>query len=363
LAYHLRMASREMRISELAEALGRPFEGDGEFRVCGVGPLSTAGDRNLGFLRSERMLSQLAGSRVGALIAPSRLPVGDRPVIRSDNPGLHFARAVALLLPELRPDAGIHPSAQIDSTASVDPTASVGAGVVIGPRCAVGPGCLLHARVTLYADVRVGPDCVLHSGVVLREGSVLGEGVILQPGVIVGGDGFGYVFDESGGWERVPHVGRVVLEDGVEVGANTTIDRATLGETRIRKGSKLDNLVMVGHNCELGESVIVAGQSGFSGSVTVGDRVLVMGQVGVAGHLEVGEGAFLGARAGVSSDVRPGSRVWGTPHLEERRWFRSSVVFARLPEWIRRIRAIERHLGLQVKREQPDLPSGSEGDE
>jgi len=288
-------------------------------------------------------------------------------VIRSDNPGLHFARAVALLLPEVRPGAGIHPSAQIDSAAAVDPTASIGAGVVIGPRCVVGPGCLLHARVTLYGDVRVGPDCVLHSGAVLREGTVLGKGVILQPGVIVGGDGFGYVFDESGGWERIPHVGRVVLEDGVEVGANTTIDRATLGETRIRKGSKLDNLVMVGHNCELGESVIVAGQTGFSGSVTVGDRVLAMGQVGVAGHLVIGEGAFLGARAGVHSDVRPGSRVWGTPQLEERRWFRSSVAFAKLPEWVRRIRAIERHLGLRVKREEAELPSGSqtgsEGDE
>ena len=336
-----------MRISELSEELGRPFEGDGEFLVCGVGPLSAAGPGDLGFMRSERMLDQLAASKVGALVAPPGVPVGDRPVIRSDNPGLHFARAVALLVPEPRPAPGIHPSAHIDPTAEVHPTASIGAGVVIGPRSAVGPASLLHPRVVLYADVQVGPNCVLHSGVVLREGSVLGEAVILQPGVIVGGNGFGYVFDESGGWERIPHVGRVVLEDGVEIGANTTVDRATLGETRIRRGSKLDNLVMVGHNCDIGERVVVAGQTGLSGSVSVGDRALLMGQVGVAGHITVGERAFLGARAGVHSNVRSGSRVWGNPQLEERRWFRSMAVFAKLPDLVRRLRTIEKHLGLR----------------
>jgi UDP-3-O-[3-hydroxymyristoyl] glucosamine N-acyltransferase len=341
------MGMREMRISELAEALGLPFEGDGEFLACGVGPLSIAGPRNLGFLRSERMLGELSASEVGALVAPPGVAVGGRPVIRSDNPGLHFARAVALLVPEPRPAPGIHPSAQIDSEARVHPTASIGAGVVIGPRSSVGPASVLHPRVVVYADVQVGSNCLLHSGVVLREGTVLGEAVILQPGVVVGGDGFGYAFDELGGWERIPHVGRVVLEDGVEVGANTTIDRATLGETRIRRGSKLDNLVMVGHNCEIGERVVVAGQTGLSGSVSIGDRAVLMGQVGVAGHLTVGERAFLGARAGVHSDVRPGSRVWGAPQLEERRWFRSTAIFGRLPELLRRLRSIERHLGLR----------------
>jgi UDP-3-O-[3-hydroxymyristoyl] glucosamine N-acyltransferase len=283
------------------------------------------------------------------VIAPAGIDVGARPAIRSANPGLHFARAVSLLHPVARPEPGIHATALVDPTANVDPGASVGPHCSVGARSRLGPGSVLHPNVTLYPDVEVGADCTLHARVVVREGTRVGSRVVLQPGVVLGADGFGYVFDEGGGWEHVPHTGGVVVEDDVEIGANSTIDRSMLGDTRIGRGTKIDNLVMVGHNCEIGEHVIVAAQVGMAGSSTVERRVVMMGQSALAGHLTVGEGAFVGGRAAVHSNVRPGTRVWGTPHLEERRWFRSTAVFAKLPELVKRLRAIEKHLGLRNK--------------
>jgi len=339
-----------MRVRDLAERLGCSFEGDGGQRVTGVASLAKGGPGDLGFLRSEKLLRELAGSRIGVVIAPPGVDVGPRPVIRSPNPGLHFARAVALIHPVARPEPGVHPTAQVDPSAEVDPKASIGSHCSVGPRCRIGAGSVLHPQVALYADVAVGADCTLHSRVVVREGCRLGDRVVLQPGVIIGADGFGYVFDESGGWEHVPHTGAVVLEDDVEIGANSTIDRSLLGDTRIGRGTKIDNLVMVGHNCEIGEHSVIAAQVGMSGSSTVERRVVMMGQSALAGHLTVGEGAFVGARAGVASDVPPNARVWGTPQQEERGWARSVAVFRKLPELVRRVRAIEKHLGLRKPR-------------
>jgi UDP-3-O-[3-hydroxymyristoyl] glucosamine N-acyltransferase len=341
-----------MRVRDLAESLGCPFEGDGEHAVGGVASLKEGAPDTLGFLRSEKYLGELGDSKVGAVIAPIGVDVGGIPVIRSGNPGLHFARAVSLLHPAPRPAPGVHPTAQVDPAADVDSAASVGAHCSVGARCRIGPGSVLHPQVALYPDVEVGSDCTFHARVVVREGTRIGSRVVLQPGVVLGADGFGYVFDEGGGWEHVPHTGGVVIEDDVEIGANSTIDRSMLGDTRIGRGTKIDNLVMVGHNCEVGEHVIVAAQVGMAGSSTVERRVVMMGQSALAGHLTVGEGAFLGGRTAVHSNVRPGTRVWGTPQLEEMRWFRSSAVFAKLPDLVRRLRAIEKHLGLRKKRDE-----------
>ena len=336
-----------MRLSELAEALGCSYEGDGDSQISRVGALSDGGSDCLGFVRSGPHLRQLAGSKLGAVIALPGADVAGRPVIRSANPRLHFARAVALLHPVERPAAGIHPSAQVEPGAEVDPAVSVGAHCTIGAGCSIGARTVLYPRVTLYPDVRVGSDCTLHSQVVVRERIRIGDRVVLQPGVVLGADGFGYAFDEQGSWEYVPHSGGVVLEDDVEIGANSTVDRSLLGDTRIGRGTKIDNLVMVGHNCEIGEHVIVAAQVGMAGSSNVERRAVLMGQAALAGHLRVGEGAFVGGRAAVHSDVPPATRVWGTPQLEEWRWFRSIAVFAKLPELVKRVRAIERQLGLR----------------
>ncbi len=339
-----------MRVSDLANALGCPYEGEGDREISDVGALSDAGPDCLGFVRSEKLAGDLRGSRVGVVIALPGLDVAGRTVIRSPNPGLHFARAVRLIRPTEPPEPGIHQSAEVDPKAVIDPLAAVGAHCVVGPSCRIGAGTVLHPHVTLYAGVTVGVDCTLHSRVVVREATQIGDRVVLQPGVVLGADGFGYVFDESGCWEHVPHVGRVVVEDDVEIGANSTIDRAMLSDTRIGRGTKIDNLVMVGHNCEIGEDVIIAGQVGMAGSSTVERRVVMMGQVALAGHLTIGEGAFLGGRTAVHSDVPPSTRVWGTPQLEERRWFRSTAVFAKLPDLVKRVRALEKHLGLRKDR-------------
>jgi UDP-3-O-[3-hydroxymyristoyl] glucosamine N-acyltransferase len=335
-----------MRLDELAERLGgRAVEGVAATRVRGVAALDEGGPEDLGFLRSARHAAALEASRIGALIAPPGLAVGGRPVIRSLSPSLDIARAARLLAPERRPAPGVHPRAVVDPSAQVHPEASVGACAVVGARSRVGPRSVLHANVTLYSDVEVGADCELHAGVVLREGTRLGERVILQPGVVLGGDGFGYEFDEQGGFEKVPQLGIVVLEDDVEVGANTTVDRARFGETRIGRGVKLDNLVQIAHNVKVGEGSAVVAQSGIAGSTVIGKRVFFMAQSGAANGLQVGDGSFIGVRGGVIQDLPAGSRVWGMPAVAERTWHRAMLTLYKLPELARRVRRLERRVG------------------
>lgn len=333
-----------MRLRELAEKLGREIRGDGEVMLHGVASLERAGPGDLSFVRSLAWAKTVVGSRASAVVAPAMVDTAGLPSLISPNPGLDFARAVSLLLPPARPAAGVHPSTYVAAGATVDPSACIGPLCSIGEGARIGARSVLHAGVHVYPDVRVGEDCTIHAGVVLREGTDLGDRVSLQPGVVLGGDGFGYAFDEQGRLEKVPQVGRVVVEDDVEIGAGTTVDRASLGETRIRAGAKIDNLVMIAHNCDVGESAVVIAQAGLAGSTTVGRRAILMAQSGAAGHLTVGEGAFVAARAGLHKDVSPGARVFGAPAMDERRWHRVVAAMARLPEALRRLRAVEKKL-------------------
>ena len=354
---------KPVRLAEIAAELGRQVEGDPDLLICGVAELERAGPADIAFVRSAEYYDRAAASRAGALIVPAGLDPGSRSAIRSPNPALDFARVVERLSPELRPPPGLHPLAQLAEDAEVDASAALAAFVVVGSDCRVGARSVLHAHVTLYPGVVVGADCLIHSGVVLREGTILGDRVVLQPGVVIGGDGFGLVADERGLARRVPQIGRVVIEDDVEIGANTTVDRATLAETRIRRGAKIDNLVQIAHNCDIGENAIVVAQTGLSGSTVVGAGAVLMAQAGSAGHLRVGERAFVGARAGLHKDVAPGSRVWGAPQLEERRWHRAMAALARLPDALRRLRAVERELGLRPRRADRSTPERTPSDE
>ncbi len=341
-----------LQLGELARRLGREVRGDAGVALHGAASLESAGPGDLSFVRSRRWARFVESTRAGALIVPAGVDPAGRPAIVSPDPGLDFARAVAWLVPERPPRPGVHPGAQVDPTAEIDPAASVGPGCVVGPRSRVGPGSVLYCNVTLYEDVSVGADCRLHAAAVLREGTRLGDRVILQPGVVLGGDGFGYAFAEDGSLEKVPQIGVVVIEDDVEIGANTTVDRATLGETRIRRGAKIDNLVQIAHNCDVGEGAVLVSQSGLAGSTRVGARAMLMAQSGAAGHLAIGERAFVGARAGLHKDVAPGARVWGAPQMEERAWHRAMAALARLPEALRRLRALEKRVGLRA--DEPD---------
>ena len=315
--------------------------------MSGVAALADAGPEDLSFVRSARYAEALSTSRAGAVIAPKGLDTGSRPTICSADPSLAFARAVALLVTPVRPVPGVHARASVDVDAQVDPSAALGPGVVIAAGARVGPRSVLHANVSLYPGVVIGADCELHAGVVLREGSQLGNNVRLQPGVLIGGDGFGYLPSADGGAHRVPQVGVVVIEDDVEIGAGTTVDRATLGETRIRRGAKIDNLVMIGHNCDIGQDAIIVAQSGLAGATRVGTRAILMARVGSAGQLEIGDGAFVGARSGLHHDVAPGARVYGSPAMEERTWHRQLAALKHLPQALKRLRALERKLGLR----------------
>jgi UDP-3-O-[3-hydroxymyristoyl] glucosamine N-acyltransferase len=333
---------RAIQIKDLAAELGRPVEGDGDLQVDGVAPLERAGDRDLSFVRSPEFAELLSHSRAAAVIAPNGIDVGDRPVIRSDHPGLDFARATRRLLPAPQIAAGVAAGADVGDEARVHSTASVAVGAVVGA-ASVGARTVIHSGVVVYDDVILGEDCVVHAGCVLREGTRLGDRVILQPGVVLGGDGFGYVAGARGP-EKVPQVGGVAVGDDVEIGANSTVDRGTLGDTVIGRGTKIDNLVQVGHNCRVGEEVVIVSQAGLSGSTTVEDRAIVMAQAGITGHVTVGERAVVGPQAGVLRDVPPHTRVLGSPQREERLQKKIAAALPRLPELLRRVRALERRL-------------------
>lgn len=333
-----------LRAADLAAFLGRTLEGDGRIWIEGAAALESAGPGDLAFVRSARYARLLADTRAGAVIAPPGLDAGSRPVIRSPDPARDFARALRRLHPESAPAPGTHESASVAADAAVDPSASIGPGVRIGPRSRVGPRSVLHANSVLYEDVTIGSDCTLHAGCVLREGTSLGDRVVLQPCVVLGGDGFGYVMAGDGSPEKVRQIGRVVIEDDVEIGAHTAVDRGTLGETRVGRGAKIDNLVQVAHNCRIGEGVILVAQAGLAGSTAVGRGAIVMAQAGAAGHLTIGERAFVGPQAGVHKDVPPGTRVLGSPQRSERTYHRLMAALTRLPELLRRVRALERRL-------------------
>jgi UDP-3-O-[3-hydroxymyristoyl] glucosamine N-acyltransferase len=328
---------------ELAARLGCELHGDGSVDVARVAGIEEAGPGEITFVTSARYARKLASTRASAVIVGPGQECA-LPSLVSDNPYLAYARAVALLHPEERPAAGVHPAA------SVDPTARLGAGVhvgplaVIGPRVVVGARSVIHPQVVLYADAELGEDCLLHAGAQVRERCRLGHRVVLQNGAVIGSDGFGFARDRDGRYLKIPQIGIVVVEDDVEIGALSAVDRAALRETRIGRGSKLDNLVQIGHSVTIGEDCVLAGQAGVAGSTRIGRGVTLAGQVGVAGHLTIGDGAIATAQTGIPSDVAPGALVSGYPAIDNREWLKASAVFARLPELQRRLRELERRL-------------------
>lgn len=334
-----------VRLAELSARLGVPLEGDGTFEIHGFASLVSAKADELVFLRSAVHRDALRASAARAVIAPPEVDVEGRAALRSPHPALAFSRAVGIFAPRLRPPEGVAAGAHVDPEAVIDPSASVGAGAVVGPRCRVGARSVVAPNATLVADIVIGDDSWVHSGAVLEPGTTVGHRVVLHAGVVIGADGFGYLADEDGRPVPMAQRGRVVIEDDVEIGANSTVDRATLDETRIRRGAKLDNLVQIAHNCDIGEDVLIASQTGLSGGTTVARGAILMGQVGAVGHLRIGERAFVAARAGLQRDVPDGARVYGAPATEEHGWHRQIAALRRLPELLRRVRRLERARG------------------
>jgi UDP-3-O-[3-hydroxymyristoyl] glucosamine N-acyltransferase len=330
-------------LRELASRLGCPVRGDGEVEVQRVRGIEESGPGDLTFVANRRYVTRLSTTRASAVIVSPELET-PLPSVLSPNPYLAYARAARLLHPEQHPAPGVHPTAVVDATAELAEGVHVGALAVVGPRVRLGARSVVHPQVVLYPDVVVGEECILHSGVQIRERCRLGRRVIVQNGAVIGGDGFGFARDQDGRYEKIPQVGIVVIEDDVEIGALSAIDRASMGETRIGRGTKLDNLVQIGHSVTVGEHTVIAGQVGVAGSTHIGNRVTLAGQVGVAGHLKVGDGVIATAQSGIPSSVDAGEVISGYPAIDNREWLKASAVFPRLPELQKRLRELERRL-------------------
>jgi UDP-3-O-[3-hydroxymyristoyl] glucosamine N-acyltransferase len=334
-----------VRLRELAERLGCRLEGDDGLEISAVRSLEEAGPRDLSFVAQERYLPRLQASAAGAVILAEGWPPIDRPALRTPAPVLALAHALALLHPLPNPAPGVHPTAVVAPGARVAPDASVGPLSVLGSDAQVGAGTMVDAHVTVGAGVRIGAGCRIFSQVVLREGVLLGDRVIVHSGTVIGADGFGFARDGHR-YVKIPQIGRVVIEDDVEIGANVAIDRATLGETRIGRGTKIDNLVQIAHNVRVGADTVIVGQVGISGSSRIGSRVTLAGQVGVVGHVEIGDDAIVGAQAGVTKDIPPGAVVLGSPAIAHGKFKRQVAAVARLPEMRRLLRTVEERLAV-----------------
>jgi UDP-3-O-[3-hydroxymyristoyl] glucosamine N-acyltransferase len=294
------------------------------------------------FLTNLKYSSQAKNTNAAALLVESDAPEFPLPTLRIANPYLAFARALEIFHPTHRFPPGVHPTAVVSESAKLGPRAHVGAYVVIGDRVIIGEDAVLLPHVVIYPGARIGRRFFAHAHAVVREGCIIGDDVTLQNGAVIGADGFGFAKSADGSWTKILQTGPAVLEDAVEVQANACVDRASVGETRIRKGAKIDNLVQVGHGSTVGEHSLLCAQVGLAGSTTVGKNVILAGQVGVAGHLTIGDGAVATAQTGIPSDVAPGAVVSGYPAMDNKAWLRTVAAVNRLPDLIRKLRSQEK---------------------
>ena len=359
-----------VRLGELAEQLGARLEGDPDREIDTLTSLELAGPRDLSFLRNRREIRRAEESAAGALLVPVGVSVPGRDLLEVEDPGLSAAQLATRLHPESPREAGAHPTAVVEAGAVVDVTAHLGPYVVVGAGSLVEAGAVLHPGVVVGRGCRVGAGAVLYPHAVLYDGTEIGAGTILHAGAVLGSDGFGYLSRAAGSGvehHKVPQVGRVVVGAEVEIGANSAVDRATFGETRIGDGSKIDNLVQVGHNVRMGQSCILSGQAGLAGSARLGDGVVLGGQAGSAGHLDIGDGVQVAAKSAVFQTVEPGKKVGGIPAVDLRRWQRQAAAVARLPELARRVRALEAKSGEaghgKARQGQPGVMTEAEGGE
>jgi len=331
-------------LGELARRLDCPVEGDAAIEIRRVATLEDAGPGDLTFLANPKYASKLAATRASAVIMNGQDQSAPCAVIRSQSPYLTFARAAQVLAPVPTVTAGIHALAAVAPDAAVDPTAGISAFVVIGAGARVGARTIVHPHVVIGEGTTVGADCVLHANVSIRERCTLGDRVILQNGAVVGSDGYGFAPRPDGTHEKIPQTAPVVIEDDVEIGANTTIDRPAVGETRIMAGTKIDNLVQVAHGVKIGRNVLLAAQVGVAGSTVLGDDVIMAGQSGATGHVRLGRGAVVGAKSAVTKDVADGQHVAGIPAGDWAEWREAVVLVRRLPELRRAVADLEARL-------------------
>ncbi len=333
-----------MKLGELATRLGCALEGDSNIEIIRVATLEGAVPGDLAFLANSKYASHLKDSRASAIIVAPGVNGLPCAALRSDNPYLTFARATGLLHPPVRPGPGIHASAVIAADASIGEGVTIGPYVVIGAGARIGVRSIVHAHSVIGEGAVLGPDCLLHARVSIRERVQLGARVVVQDGAVIGSDGFGFAPRGDGTHEKIPQVATVVIEDDVEIGANTTIDRPAVGETRIHAGTKIDNLVQIAHGVVVGKNSLLAAQVGIAGSTIVGEQVMLGGQVGVAGHVTIGDRARASGKTGITCNVPADSFISGYPHMDNLEWRKAYSVFRRLPRMRRQLKALEARL-------------------
>jgi UDP-3-O-[3-hydroxymyristoyl] glucosamine N-acyltransferase len=333
-----------MKLSKMATALECALTGDGEVEIHGVAGIEEAQAGHVTFVSNPKYASKAKSTAASAVIVTPGFPEIPAATLRTSNPYLAFAKAVEFFYQVPNREVGINASASIAANAKIGPGASIGPFVVIEDDVEIGAGCILYPFVHIYRGARIGDNFKAYAHVSVREFCRVGHRVILQDGVKIGTDGYGYAKQDDGSYYKIVQSGIVVLEDDVEVGANATIDRGTFGETRIRRGAKIDNLVQVGHACDVGENSLLCAQVGLAGSSKVGRNVILTGQVGVAGHLEIGDGVIVTAQSGIGQDVEAGKVVSGSPSMDNKLWLRSTALIRRLPELLKRIEALEKNV-------------------
>jgi UDP-3-O-[3-hydroxymyristoyl] glucosamine N-acyltransferase len=331
-----------MKLGEIADALGRRLDGDGELDISGIAGMEHAGAGQLTFLANPKYAHKVKQTKASAILVNER-PAGlDIACILSDNPYLDFARALALFYQPPRPAQGVHPRAYVAPSAEIGENCSIGPFAVVGERVRIGKNAVLHPHAVVYEGAEIGDDFTMHSHAAVREFCRVGNRVILQNGVVVGGDGFGFAKRADGTHFKIVQSGVTVIEDDVEVQTLTSVDRATVGETRVRRGAKIDSLVQIGHACVVGEDNIICAQTGLAGSTVLERNVLLAGQVGSSGHLTVHEGAIVYAQSGIGGDVDAGARISGSPAFAAGEWLRAVTAFPKLPELLKSLRELKK---------------------
>ncbi len=337
-----------MKLGDLAIRLGAELRGNPDIEVTGVKGIEEAGPADITFVANPRYTALARTTRAAAVLVEPEFQEITTATLRIKNPYHAFSRALGFFYQPPAYPPGIHPTAVVDPTAEIGPDAHIGAYAVIGPNVCLGPHATLLPHVVLYSGVQAGSRFFAHAHSVVRENCVLGDDVTLENGVVIGADGFGFAKNAQGHWEKIPQSGPVRVGSRVDVQANATVDRATVGATEIGDGTKIDNLVQIGHGSRVGNDTLICAQTGLAGSSVVGNNVILAGQVGIAGHCSVGDGVILTAQSAVSHDIPPGKMISGSPGFDNRIWLRAVTIFQRLPELLKRLDRLEKQVARQT---------------
>jgi len=324
-----------MKLAELAQLLGAEYRGTPNAEITGVAGIEEAGAGQVTFVANPKYAALARKTKAGAVLVSPDFPEIEASTLRMKNPYLAFARAIEIFHPAPAYPPGIHATAVIHPTAKIGREASVGAYVVISENCVIGDHATILPHVVIYRNARIGDRFFAHAHSVVREDCRLGDNVVLQNGAVVGSDGYGFAKDDEGRWHKIVQSGPAIIEDDVEIQANSCIDRASVGQTRIGRGAKIDNLVQVGHGSTVGENTLLCAQVGLAGSTHIGDNAILAGQVGVAGHCHIGNRVIVTAQSGVGGNIEDGKVISGSPAYDNRQWLRVCAIMPRLPELLK----------------------------